>query len=87
MTLINQSTPPTLNDLPRLGRGMVRDVTGDDATAERLRTLGFTPGTLVEFVRVAPLGDPLCFRLRGTELCLRREEAGRVGIRAEAASP
>ena len=86
MTLINQADPPTLTDLPRLGRGVVRHVAGDDATSSRLRELGFTPGTLVEFVRVAPLRDPLCFRLRGTELCLRRSEASRVGIVPESES-
>ena len=86
MTLINQADPPTLTDLPRLGRGLVRDVVGDDVTSSRLRELGFTPGTLVEFVRVAPLRDPLCFRIRGTQLCLRRSEARRVGIIPESGS-
>ena len=80
MTLINRAEPPTLTDLARLGRGVVRDVAGDDQTSRRLRELGFTPGTLVEFVRRAPLRDPMCFRLRNTELCLRRSEADRVGI-------
>lgn len=80
----NTANPPTLADLPRLRSGLVRDVVGDDAVADRLRELGFTPGTPVQFVRVAPLGDPLCFRLRGTELCLRRREAARVGIQPHA---
>jgi ferrous iron transport protein A len=79
----NTADPPTLADLPRLGGGLVREVIGDDAVADRLRELGFTPGTPVQFVRLAPLGDPLCFRLRGTELCLRRREAARVTIRPD----
>lgn len=85
MTLNNQADPPNLTDLPRLGRGFVRGVEGDDSTSQRLRELGFTAGTLVEFVRVAPLGDPLCFRLRGTELCLRHREAARVTLEPEGA--
>lgn len=75
--------PPEVASLLMLetwGRGRVVRVHGEGPAAERLRELGFTPGTDVEFVRRAPLGDPLCFRLRGTELCLRRAEAGNVEI-------
>lgn len=80
-TIFNTAAAPTLNDLPRWGRGLVAGVRGEGPSADRLRELGFTPGTEVVFVRKAPLGDPLCFRVRGVELCLRREEAATVEIR------
>jgi Fe2+ transport system protein FeoA len=43
-------------------------------TPARLADLGFVPGTPLEVVRVAPLGDPVEIELRGYRICLRREE-------------
>lgn len=47
----------------------------DGALRARLADLGFVPGTVIEVVRRAPLGDPLELRVRGTHLCLRTGEA------------
>ena len=46
-----------------------------------LLEMGFTLGTEIEFVRVAPLGDPLTVRIRGYQLSLRRREAEAVWVR------
>ena len=40
--------------------------------------MGLLPGTSVEMVRRAPLGDPLKIRLRGYLLSLRQVEAAGV---------
>jgi len=48
---------------------------GSEATARRLGELGFTPGTMVEVVRRAPLRDPVVYRLKDYEICLRRAQA------------
>ncbi len=48
---------------------------------EHLLELGFTPGTEITVVRVAPLGDPLTVRIRGYQLSLRRREAEAVTMR------
>ena len=42
--------------------------------------LGLLPGTAVEVVRVAPLGDPIELSVRGCLLSIRREEAARIEI-------
>lgn len=50
----------------------------DEASGDyirRLMTLGLTPGASLSFLRSAPLGDPLEVLVRGTRLCLRRNEA------------
>jgi ferrous iron transport protein A len=52
-----------------------------DAQALRLQELGLLPGTPVEMVRYAPLGDPLEIRLRGFCLSLRKKEASGVSVR------
>lgn len=70
----------SLADLPRVGLARVLTVDGDDAASQRLRELGFTPGTEVDFVRRAPFGGPLVVQLRGYQLALRPAEARRVRI-------
>ena len=52
----------------------------DNAGSHRLRLLemGLVRGTEVQFVRVAPLGDPLEIRVRSCHLALRRREADTV---------
>lgn len=53
---------------------------GCDVRAHLLE-LGFTPGTEITVVRVAPLGDPLTVCLRGYQLSLRRREADAILMR------
>jgi ferrous iron transport protein A len=60
----------------------VKDFPRNGTTFVRLREMGLLPGTVVTFVRAAPLGDPLEFKLRGYHLTLRREEAEQITIEA-----
>lgn len=48
----------------------------------RLLDLGFVPGTLVEVEMVSPAGDPTAYRLRGSVVALRREQARFIRIEA-----
>lgn len=64
-------TSARVKDFPRSGNTFVR-----------LREMGLLPGTMVTFIRAAPLGDPLEFKLRGYHLTLRREEAEQITIEA-----
>lgn len=47
----------------------------------RLLDLGFVPGTAVEVERVSPLGDPVAYRVRGSVVALRSEQARLIRIR------
>lgn len=74
--------------LPELSVGRAAAITGIDPSAPegvamRLRQLGFRPGNEVRTVRVAPLGDPITYRVVGYEMCLRREEARHIEIAAK----
>lgn len=42
---------------------------------KRLLMLGATPGVAFEVVRVAPLGDPVEIRVRGSFISVRKDEA------------
>ncbi|HNQ90772.1 MAG TPA: iron dependent repressor, metal binding and dimerization domain protein [Verrucomicrobiota bacterium] len=51
------------------------------AERRRLLDLGFVPGTIVAHEQVSPAGDPTAYRLRGTVVALRREQANLIRIR------
>ena len=68
---------PSLGSLAPGENGTVTGYTSDDPPG-RILEMGLIPGTRVEVVRVAPLGDPLDVRVRGFHLSLRRAEADHV---------
>ncbi len=72
--------PRTLDTLVPGESGVVVRLVGDPAIARRLMELGLTPGTAVEVVRRAPLGDPVELRLREIHLSIRRSEAAHIHV-------
>ena len=46
--------------------------------AQRLMELGFLPGVRVSAGRAAPGGDPMVFRVDGSEVAIRRATARRL---------
>jgi ferrous iron transport protein A len=52
-------------------RGRLCAPSAGDEIPRRLADLGFVPGTPVEIVRRAPLGDPIEIEIRSYRLCLR----------------
>jgi ferrous iron transport protein A len=75
---------PTLADLPSGSSATVERVESGPL-GTRLEDLGFVPGSRVEVLRRAPLGDPILFLVRGTRLCLRRTEARSIRVKPEGA--
>ncbi len=68
--------------LDRLGAGDHATVTGYAGTPPgRLLEMGLVPGTPVEVVRLAPLGDPMDLRVRGFHLSVRKHEASGLTVR------
>lgn len=61
-------------------RAVVLGLGGDETLRGSLERLGFVPGTVIEYVRSAPLGDPVEVRLRGTLLAMRRSDLERVEL-------
>lgn len=55
------------------------------AERRRLLDLGFVAGTTVEVEMVSPSGDPTAYRVRGTVIALRREQANLVRIELQEA--
>ena len=53
---------------------------GAGALRCRLLDMGLIPGTRIEVIKAAPMGDPIQIRLRGYELTLRLDDARLIGI-------
>lgn len=63
----------------------VEDRQPNDAIARRLRELGFVAGEEVTVLATGPVGrEPLLVQVGYTRFALRRSEAARVRVRAEA---
>ena len=44
----------------------------------RVMEMGLTVGTTIEVVKIAPLGDPVEYKVRGGHLSLRKAEAALI---------
>ena len=62
--------------------GIVVRVQGEASLRAHLLEMGFTRGTRIEFLRRAPLGDPIDVKLRGYRLSVREREACSVVVAA-----
>ncbi|MGB5350270.1 MAG: FeoA family protein [Polyangiales bacterium] len=75
----------SLADLPLGQHAEIASIDCERRLSRRLMEMGLLPGTGVRVVRVAPLGDPIELRVRNYSLSLRRAEAAKIAVRAEAA--
>jgi len=70
----------TLDRLAPGERGVIARLECEPAIGRRLMELGLVPGTPVEMIRTAPLGDPIELAARGVHLSLRRSEASQIHV-------
>ncbi len=55
-------------------------VGGEGELRCRLLDMGLIPKTVVKVQKVAPMGDPIEIHLRGYELTIRKEDAGKIEV-------
>jgi ferrous iron transport protein A len=63
-------------------RGVIEGFS-DDVLALKLLEMGCLPGTEVVVTTTAPFGDPLCIRVAGYALALRRAEARTILLKPD----
>ena len=69
--------------LDQLEPGKCARVTGwCDGISDRFMEMGLLPGTEVEVVRVAPLGDPIAIKVKNCQIAIRRADATQINIEA-----
>ena len=54
------------------------DSIAESCLKERLMTMGLLPGTKINVLRSAPLGDPMAIGLRSYHLAIRRKDAANI---------
>lgn len=52
----------------------------DDRLQEKLLEMGCLPGTVIECNMIAPLGNPVAFKVSGYLLSMRLEEADTINV-------
>lgn len=63
--------------------GTISAVGGEGALRLRFLDMGLIPGTKVTLQKIAPMGDPIQIHLRGYELTIRLEDAGKIILQEE----
>lgn len=53
---------------------------GKGRVIQRIHTMGFVKGAVVKVIRIAPMGDPIQFHVKGYNLSLRKEEASLIEV-------
>ena len=69
-----------LADLEPGARAVIAELPDGMPSLTRLREMGLLPGTRLQFVRRAPLGDPVEICVRGALLSLRASEASLIAV-------
>lgn len=70
----------TLDQVDIGGKAVITAVHLEGAERRRIFDLGLSIGTIVEAVRRSPLGDPVAYRVRGSMIALRKEQASRIEV-------
>lgn len=76
----------TLQELCPGQKAEIVRVTGHGPLRRRFAEMGLVRGETVHVERVAPLGDPVEYRVKDYFLSLRREEAAQIEVRLSEAS-
>jgi ferrous iron transport protein A len=75
--------PASLAELGAGQQGVLDRIELPEEISRRLMELGFVPGGRVTASLRAPGGDPLIFRVDGSEIALRRDTAFHLKLRLE----
>jgi Fe2+ transport system protein FeoA len=61
-------------------KGKIAAIDLGGAERGRVMEMGLTIGTTIEVVKVAPLGDPVEYKVRGGHISLRKKEAAQIQV-------
>ena len=67
-----------LAELKEGQRAVLTDIGGEGALRQHFLDMGLIPGTVVTYVKAAPMGDPIEYRIWDYELTLRLSEANQI---------
>lgn len=76
--IIDMTKPMPLSHLKPGQRATILHVGGHGPVRRRYLEMGFVRGETIQVKRVAPLGDPVEYMVKGYNLSLRRADADRI---------
>ncbi|MDD5959445.1 MAG: ferrous iron transport protein A [Methanobrevibacter wolinii] len=56
---------------------------GSSELKRHLMGMGFVKGSKIQLKKIAPLGDPYEYKIKGYSVCLRKEEARNIEVDVE----
>jgi DtxR family Mn-dependent transcriptional regulator len=74
------SQTTTLDNLKPGEAGIIESISGNSAIKRRIRDMGVTNGSLIEIVRMAPMGNPIEVKIKDYYLSLRKDEAADITV-------
>ena len=77
------TTPNYLNQLQPGQRAVIVRIGGNTALRRRFAEMGILKGVSIRAERVAPLGDPVAYLVKGYRLSMRREESAQIEVALE----
>ncbi len=69
-----------LSEIKPKKRVRILRMQGSGGISRRMLDMGCVKGTVVDVLKVAPLGDPIEIRIKGYNLSLRKEEARGIEV-------
>ncbi|CEH27880.1 hypothetical protein AM501_01955 [Aneurinibacillus migulanus] len=69
-----------LSELAPGSKAKVLTLFAEGMVRRRLLDLGVVPQTIIECIRRSPIGDPTAYRIRGTTIGLRRDDAKQIMV-------
>ena len=69
-----------LSDLTPGDKAIISECRKDHFIDPRLSEMGMVEGTEVQFIKKAPMGDPIQLKLRGYFLSIRQEDARQIEV-------
>ena len=75
------SASSCLSDLEQGASAVIESIPTGNTSMTRLRELGLLPGTRIQLIRRAPMGDPIEISVRGSLISLRKKEADLIEIK------
>lgn len=70
----------TLDELGEGALAVIDSVGGEGALRQHFLDMGVIPGARIAYVKRAPMGDPIEYRIHGYSLTLREDDAAKIGI-------
>ncbi|WP_053001238.1 ferrous iron transport protein A [Kosmotoga pacifica] len=72
-----------LSQLPVGVDGVIIEINAPQELRERLFGMGFVKGQKVKTIRRAPLGDPVVYQVKGSEISLREELSSKIIVESK----